>query len=350
MMKILIYGAYGYLGQRISQAAKQRNLDLILAGRSESKIAPLAKRLNTEYRIFDLEGEINSEVIFQGVACVLNCAGPFSNTASILAQLCINSNVHYLDITGEIPVFQALNSLDQAAKDARVMLLPGIGFDVAPTDCLALYLKNKLPNAKKLELGFKINGPSRMPPGTVNTLIDLAPLGNLVRIEGQLVRPPFGAKYRDIDFGHGPERAMRINWGDVFTAYYSTGIPSIEDYVSLSLPLHVQMLALEYFRPLLHIRFVREIMKRILPSGSTQAQLEATSTQVWGRVEDGSGQSAAARLNGPDAGVVWTTEIVLAALKRIEKGEIVPGYQTPATAFGPDFVFDVAGVSREDVH
>ena len=166
-----------------------------------------------------------------------------------MADACLRTGVHYLDLTGEIPVFEALAARDAEARARRVMLLPAVGFDVVPTDCLAVHLLRRLPSATRLELGFQSVGPAGLPPGTQRTMIELLPFGDRVRRGGQLVVPERGEKLRRIDFGQGPVEAARFTWGDVFTAYHSTGIPDIEVYVALPPAMRRQMAMVRALRP-----------------------------------------------------------------------------------------------------
>src|SRR3712207_3296995 len=145
-----------------------------------------------------------------------------------MAEACLSAGVHYLDITGEIGVFEALAARDAQARAAGVMLMPGVGFDVVPTDCLAAHLKRRLPSATRLALGFEAAG--RLSRGTARTVIENLGAGGLVRQGGELKRVPAAWRTRVIDFGAGPRTAMTIPWGGVVTAYHSTGIPTIEVY------------------------------------------------------------------------------------------------------------------------
>jgi short subunit dehydrogenase-like uncharacterized protein len=257
--------------------------------------------------------------------------------------------VHYLDLTGEIPVFEAVAARDAEAKKRRVMLLPAVGFDVVPTDCLAVHLRRRLPAATRLALAFQSVGPAGLPPGTQRTAIELLPFGDRVRRGGELVVPERGEKLRRVDFGAGPVDAVRFTWGDVFTAYHSTGIPDIEVYVALPPAMRGQLALMRTLRPLFSLGPVRALMKRAVQPGPSEAARAKTVTHVWGEVSDAKGRSAAARLHGPEAGLVWTTRAALAAVKRVLGGDAPPGYQTPGKAFGPDFVLEGEGVTREDV-
>jgi short subunit dehydrogenase-like uncharacterized protein len=229
------------------------------------------------------------------------------------------------------------------------MLLPGVGFDVVPTDCLALFLKARLPSATHLTLAFKSDGPAGLPPGTQRTAIELLPYGNRVRRDGQLTRPEHAYKTRQIDFGQGPVEATRLTWGDVFTAYYSTGIPNIEDYTVLSRATGYQLAALSYLRPVFKLPLLRSLLKRGVRSGPSADERARTVTHVWGEVKDGQGRSVRARLHGPEAGVVWTARAALGAVRQVLAGNAKAGFQTPALAFGADFVLEAEGVTREEL-
>jgi short subunit dehydrogenase-like uncharacterized protein len=270
-------------------------------------------------------------------------------TARSVAESCLRTGAHYLDIAGEIPVYEALLACDAEAKTRGVMLLPGVGFDVVPTDCLAAHLKRRLPTATRLTLAFSTRGPAGLPPGTQRTMIELAHHGVLVRRNGRLQPPESRSKSLDIDFGDGPRQATLLSWGDVFEAYRSTGIPNIEVYATLPPAMRAQLLAVSYLRPLFASAFVKRMLKSTVRRGPTPEETSATRAHVWGRVEDDAGGSATARLHGPEAAVVWTAEAALAAVRRVLDGSALPGYQTPAQAFGAEFVFDVPGVTREDV-
>lgn len=348
-MNFLIYGAYGYVGEAAARLAVAQGLQPILAGRSAARLEALAGELGLPLRPCALDDAVALDKVLRDVAVVLHAAGPYKFTSKPMADACLRNGVHYLDLTGEIPVFEALAARDAEAKARGVMLLPAVGFDVVPTDCLAVHLLRRLPSATQLELGFQSIGPAGLPPGTQRTIIELLPFGDRVRRGGELVVPERGEKLRRIDFGQGPVEAVRFTWGDVFTAFHSTGIRDIEVYAALPPALRRQMAMTRALRPLLSLAPMRALLQRgVQPGPSAQARAK-TVTHVWGRVGDVAGRSAESRLHGPEAGLVWTTRTALAAVKRVLAGTAPPGFQTPAKAFGPDFVLDCEGVVREDV-
>ena len=346
----LLYGSTGFVGGAIAHLAVQNGLRPIIAGRDAAKIEAQATELGIEHRVFSLDDSTAMDKVLKEVTVVLHCAGPYIYTSKPMVDGCLRTGTHYLDITGEIPVYEALAALDTESKSRGAMLLPGVGFDVVPTDCLALHLKQRLRSATRITLAFHSEGPARLPPGTANTMIEMIPFGNKVRRNGRLETPPRGAKTRMIDFGRGPVQATMLTWGDIFMAYYSTGIPNIEDYAVLPAEMRRQMPLIDYMRPLFKLTVVRNFFKRRLKAGSTADERARTRTSVWGEVEDAQGRKAVSRLHGPEAGVIWTARAALAAVQKVLAGNASPGLQTPALAYGADFVLECEGVTREDLN
>ena len=309
----------------------------------------MASELGLETRVFDLLDPHKIEQGLKGVPAVLHCAGPYLYTFRPMVEACLQTGTHYLDLTGEIPVYEAIASRDAEARSRGVMLMPGVGFDVVPTDCLALHLKQRLPSATRLALAFQSEGPAGLPPGTQKTAIEMARFGDRVRRNRRLEIPEPGMKTRPVDFGKGPVQATRLTWGDVFTAFYSTGIPNIEDYAALPPAAFKQMALLGRMRPLLKLGLVRNLLKRMVSPGPTPAQRALSSIHIWGEVEDEQGRKAVARLHGPEAGVIFTARAALAAVRKVLDGNVHPGFQTPALAYGADFVLECEGVTREDI-
>ena len=345
----LLYGATGYVGQVTARLALDYGLQPILAGRDGIKLAHQGAELGVDYRVASLDDPKALDNALKDVSVVLHCAGPYLHTSKPMVEACLHAGVHYLDLTGEIPVYEAIANRDIEARERRIMLLPGVGFDVVPTDCLAAHLKQRLPSATHLTLAFQTEGPAGLPPGTQRTSIELIPYGNRVRRNGRLEIPDQVQKTRMIDFGKGSMNAVRLTWGDVYTAWYSTGIPNIEVYAVLPKAARNLLAAFVYLRPVLKFAWVRSFLKHFIqPGPSVESRLQ-TSTHVWGEVVDDQGHVAAARLHGPEAGVIWTTRAALAVVKQVLAGNAPPGFQTPAKAYGPNFVLESEGVTREDL-
>lgn len=348
MARFLIYGANGYTGNLITREAIARGHRPLLAGRNADSLAPLARELGLEHRVFNLDHAEAVDAGLTGVAAVLHCAGPFAHTFRPMADACLRGGCHYLDITGEAAVFESLAQDDAQARAAGIMLMPGVGFDVVPSDCLAAHLKRRLPSATRLALGFQTFGrPSR---GTATTIIENLGGAGLIRRGGVLSPVPPAWKTRVIDFGAGPVPAITIPWGDLVTAWHSTGIPDIEVYMAATWGMRVAARLSRFVGGLLRSGPVQRFLRRKVragPPGPTEEERQRGQSLLWGEVVDAAGRKAVSRLSGPEA-YTLTARAALAVVERVLAGDAPAGFQTPARAYGPDFVLGLEGVRRED--
>ncbi|MEQ1921381.1 MAG: saccharopine dehydrogenase NADP-binding domain-containing protein [Pyrinomonadaceae bacterium] len=344
----LIYGANGYTGELITRMAAERGLKPILAGRNAIAVEELAKKHHLEYRVFSLEETDRVDAALQEVDMVLHCAGPFSITSMPMVKACLRNKKHYTDITGEISVFETCASFDQKAQDAGVMVMPGVGFDVVPSDCLARHLKDRLPTATHLSLAFY--GMGRISHGTQATMTMNVGKGGAIRRDGKITGVPSAWKTREIDFGEGVVKTgVTIPWGDVATAYYSTGIPNIEVFTIVP-PSNLKMMkAARYIGWLLATGpFQNYLQKKIPAGGPSDIEREKGRTLLWGEASDSNGNRVESRLQGPE-GYTLTAIAALNIAEKILAGNVTPGYQTPAKAYGADLVLEIDAVSRQDV-
>lgn len=344
----LLYGANGYTGELIAREAAAQGMKPILAGRSEEKIRPLAEELGLEFRVFGLEKPEAIDAGLRGVGLALHAAGPFFRTARPMMEGCLRNRIHYLDITGEIAVFEMAAALDARAREAGIMLMPGAGFDVAPTDCLALYLKEQLPDATHLQLAFTTLG-SRLSQGTATTMAENLGEGGAVRKDGKIRKVPLGHKTMMAPFTDEKSLfVMAIPWGDVSTAFYSTGIPNIETYTSVHPRTYRYVKWQRYFNWLLRTPFVRNFAKRRIrrgPAGPTASQREKANSYIWGRVSNDKGESRTARLRTPEGYTLTALSSLIIARKALQ-GNAPAGFQTPARAYGKDLVMEIPLVTR----
>ena len=345
---ILIYGATGYTGKLLAKTAVDRRARPILAGRDLNKVKTVAKPLGLEARAFDLRDRARVDATIKGVSAVLNVAGPFSATSRPVADACLRNRVHYLDITGEIEVFEALAARDAEAKARGIMLLPGVGFDVVPSDCLAAHLKRRLPDANDLKLYLSFGG--NVSRGTAKTMIEAIAVGTRLRRNGRIVSPD-RAEVGSCDFGKGKRQTVQVSWGDVATAFHSTGIPNIEVQFAAS-PATVAVAGARWFvKSFLGLDFVQTLLKLqtcMMPEGPSEAARRAGRAVLVGEARNKRGETARSRLRTPE-GYSLTAATAFDAARRVAAGEVKPGFQTPSLAFGADYVLDFDGVTREDL-
>lgn len=227
------------------------------------------------------------------------------------------------------------------------MVMPGTGFDVVPTDCLALFLKQRLPSATHLKLAFATMGGG-LSHGTATTMVSRLGEAGAERKNGKIVPVPLGAKGMWVDFGPKRLFVMQIPWGDVSTAHFTTGIPNIQTFTGIK-PSVYRILKLQpLFNWLLRTSFVRNYAKNKIskrPAGPSDEQRSKAKALVCGEATDASGAKAIAHLSGPD-GYTLTMLASLLIIQKILAGDLKTGYQTPASAYGADLVLEVPGVER----
>jgi short subunit dehydrogenase-like uncharacterized protein len=339
----LIYGANGFTGALVAERARDRGLRPILAGRTREAIDALGARLGLPVRVFDLA---SPEAVAEGlrdVRLVLHCAGPYSKTSRPMVDACLRAGAHYLDITGESAVLEAVLARDAEARAAGAVLLPAVGFDVVPTDCMAARLHAELSDATSLELGF--SGGMRPSPGTAKTAVEGLHVGALVRRDGRIVALP-APRTRDLPFPGGSRFGMSIPWGDLVTAFHSTGIPNITVYTSMSRRVARMAPMLRFCAPLLRmpatVRFLQKRVER-RASGPTEEDRQKKRTSIWGRVENAAGAAVEGHLESPEVYELTVVAALESAL-RVLRGDVPAGATTPSRAFGAEYVTTLPGV------
>jgi len=350
MTNFLLYGSYGYTGRLIVELAIQQGFRPILAGRDEKRLRAQAEKYQLDYRAFALDNTAKLDSALRETDAVLHCAGPFVHTFRQMAEACLRTKRHYVDISGEIPGFEAIAAMDAQARDAGIMMLPGGGFDVVPTDCLAAHLKQRLPDATRLRIFLRGVGAG-VSRGTAKSAIENMHRQGMIRKDGKLIQVPPVWKALMQDFGRGPVRVISVGWGDVSTAYYSTGIPNVETYMSLPQAMVNLMYDMRTIGPLLYNRVAKTILKAIMnlyPPGPSESRREKAFATMIGEVTNDAGQTAVSKLRTRE-GYTFTAQVTVEIMKRILNGDFKTGFQTPSLAYGADFVLQFDGVEREDI-
>jgi short subunit dehydrogenase-like uncharacterized protein len=343
-MSWMIYGANGYTGRLVAAESVRRGMRPVLGGRNEAAIVQLAEELGLEFRIFSLQEPDEVIQAIDGLKLVLHCAGPFSISSQPMISACLAQGVHYLDITGEITVFANAHQQDELARRADVVLLPGAGFDVVPSDCLAASLVNALPAATKLQLAFEAaGGPS---PGTAKTSIEGLGNGGWVRRDGKLKKVPLAWKTRTIPFAHAERTGVTIPWGDVYTAFVSTGVPDIEVYMSVPPATIANLRRMKWFQGLLGLGPVQSLLKKRIEkriSGPSQEAREDSYSQLWGEAESADGRTVSATMTAPN-GYDLTVTASMGIVEFLLQNDVEGGFYTPSLLMGADYAASLPGV------
>lgn len=351
----MLYGANGFTGRLILQTALLRGHRPVVAGRHPQKVLELAQSHGLEARVFDLEHAQETRRALSGMRAVLLAAGPFSKTSAPVLDACLSERCHYFDITGEIQVMEDIYRRDSTIAQAGVIAIPGVGFDVVPSDCVAARLKALVPEAHTLRIVLDPHG-GRLSPGTLKTLVEAVRDGGRSRIDGQLVAEAIGAHHLVIPrTGGGYRRAFSVPWGDLASAYRTTGIPNIQTYLVDPVPTGiVGRLArgLGPFRPLLKlpgsVPLAQEVIKRTI-KGPSAAVRERGTVTIYGEIEGGGGAQKVALAMTTCDGYSYTADAAVRAVEEVFARGTKPGAYTPTAAFGTDFALQVAGTTLTEI-
>ena len=347
-MKFLIYGATGYTGKLIAERAKQLNLNPILSGRNPEKLKQVAEPLGFEFQSVELTENEKLLKLLEKVELVLHCAGPFSSTSKPMVDACLKTKTHYLDITGEISIFERNRSLDKAAKEAKILIMSGVGFDVVPTDCLSLHMKKRIPDAEHLNLS--IGGLSQISSGTAKTAIENITKSFLVRKDGkitQLKNPLYGKA----DFGKGEVETVSVSWGDVATAFYTTGIPNISVFFQLTNQTKKIIKMNSFVKWILSLSPIENKLKSQIEKkfkGPDKEVRENAKGIIFAEVSNSSGKKMSSKLITPE-GYKLTSITALEIVKKISNGDVKLGYFTPAMLYGTELITNIEDVTLTDI-
>lgn len=339
---IMLYGATGYTGKLIIEALLERKIKPILAGRNASALRILGEKYCLPTSCFDLFHLQEMRDALSHCKVLIHAAGPFIHTYQNMLEACIATGTNYLDITGEYQVFEGCAAKNKEAVEANIMVMPGVGFDVVPSDCLANNLKARMPDAYKLSLAFAAlkGGFSR---GTAKTMIENLGDGGMIRSNGKLTKVKAAYEVQEIDFGPFKSPAATIAWGDISTAYFSTKIPNIKVLMAATPALIKQMKRSNYLNWFFKLSLVKSFLKKQIDKrkpGPDEKQREEGRSFFWGCVENAKGEKIELRLQTPEGYKLTALTTALIA-EKVMNNQLVVGYQTPASAYGKDLILEI---------
>ena len=340
----LIYGATGDTGRLIIEEAVRRGHKPILAGRSEDKLRAVAEPLGLQWTAFGLDNPPALHKAAQDTSLILNVAGPFSNTSAPIVRACLEAGVSYLDVANEVEVFEALYAQDETARQRGVALIPGVGFGVTTSDCLAMYVANQVPGAQELEVAISLYNAHESPSAMLTRTRAMAS-GGRARRAGQLEHVALGAGGRRMPFPDGEHTILPVPLADVVSSYRSTGIPNVTAYMTFAVNPFIARTALPVTQKLAAIPAVQQMLVRSHHSPArTEMPTAPQHSYVWAHASDKKGNTAEAWLETGE-GYAYSAAAAVRAVEQVLQHRQV-GALTPAQAFGPDFPLAIPGVRR----
>lgn len=337
----IIYGANGHSGSLIARHAVKLGLKPILAGRDSSKIRILANELKLDFCVIDLNNRDKLINLIKDYPVILNAAGPFYYTAQPIIDACLQSQTHYLDLSGEYYTFESLAKRNQEFLDRQIMVLPGIGLDVLPSDCLAVNLAKEIKNPHKLTIAIFSNGS--LSKGTLKSGFQVLASGLVSRKNNVLTEISHQDKI--IFFDKEGIHCSPATLADVVTAYYSTGIENIETYFAQTKKSGLIKWLMQFFPNFFKSKIINTCSQFII-NQFTAPPLEKNQhekyCEIYMMIENQTGDKVSAKLKTIE-GYLFTAFSSINIIQKVLDGNYKTGFQTPATAYGPDLVFEIPG-------
>jgi short subunit dehydrogenase-like uncharacterized protein len=345
---LLVYGAYGFTGRLLLEQLALRRIPFIVAGRDARRVEEVSALHGARSRVFALDDDDGADTALKGVGVLLNAAGPFVKTIAPCLRACLRNRVHYLDVSGEVGPMEHAAALGEEARSRKVMILPGVGFDVVPSDSLAVHLARRLPGATELTLS--VSGSNLLSRGSAKAFAEHAGVPVCVRKQGVLEPLLLRAQMRFVDFGTDVRPTIAVSWGDLVTAFHSTGIPDIEVYFEATAARWLGIGGNQLFGWMTQAPWARAWFRSfagLVPEGPSVQERGSEKAVVVGEVR-ARGRRVRARIVTPEA-YTFTGIAGAAIVERVLGGAAVPGFQTPASLLGPDFVLSLPGVERQEL-
>lgn len=340
----LLYGANGFTGRKILERAVLRGHRPTIAGRSAEKIASLGAHHAVDHLAFDLTSPTILDRHVQSFDLVVNIAGPFVATADPMLESCLRCGTDYIDIGGELSVFESIFARERQVIDAGIRVIPGCGFDVVPTDSLARSLAESMPDAVSLEIA--VSSDTALSPGTLKAGTGSIARGGYEREDGVLHTVRFGRRGPNIRFHNGERRTIEGPFADLVTAWHTTGIPTIHTYFALPPGAG----AVTAIAPLVETIFSITPLRRLINAGidlaftSKDGKKVDGDASIWSRVRNRNGKEIEGWMFTPEP-YRYTADVLIQIIERFS-GRLAPGVHTPAGAFGPDIALTVDGTHR----
>jgi short subunit dehydrogenase-like uncharacterized protein len=347
--RLLVYGATGFTGKLIARSARDQGVPTVLSGRNPEKLRAVSSEVDLDFRVAQLHEPESLDRSLEHVGVVVNTAAPFSLSAPLLIEACLRNGVHYLDVTGEVPVIDKASTYGAEAQQKGIMVMPAVGFDVVPSDCLAAHVLSRSRSPRRLSIG--ISGLELLTRGSARTIIDQIGAPVWIRREGRLLQVQAGSLEHSFDYGDGPRTSTAVSWADVASAYFTTAVPDITVYFEATPAIRAHDALLKLYGWAIPLTPWRELLKattRWMPEGPTASQRAKHHAVIVAEMEDADGTVVRARMRTPEA--YSTTAFTASTIaKRALGGDVELGFQTPARVYGADFPLSLPGVWREDL-
>ena len=136
---VTVFGAYGHTGRFVVRELLKRGFTPVLSGRDAAKLKEAGNaHPGLELRAASVDDPASLDRALSDAVAVINCAGPFIDTAGPVIDAALRASIHYLDVAAEqAAVLAVFERFASAARDAGVVVIPAMGFYGGLGDLLA---------------------------------------------------------------------------------------------------------------------------------------------------------------------------------------------------------------------
>jgi short subunit dehydrogenase-like uncharacterized protein len=341
---VVLYGATGYAGRLAAEELGRRGIDHVLSGRDPAKLQPLGERLGAPTRAAALDDDPALRDLLEGATVVINCAGPFTVAGDALIRAAIATKTHYVDSTGEQAFIRMVFDRHAGASEhAGVALVPALGFDYAPGDCLAGLAARGLEPLEELVIAYAVEGFG-MSRGTLKSGLEIFRDGGVL-YEDERWRPaPSGIFKASFEFPEpiGRQPMARFASGEVITVPHHTRTRKVTSLATTSTYAPAPLAPVfPYVQPVMALTMrtpLRGLIARatgLLPEGPKEEARRAARFTIVADARSAGGATRRGVLRGQD--IYGLTAVTLAHGAQLisAPGFDKAGALAPAAAFDP---------------
>lgn len=227
---IAVYGAGGHTGRFVVDELQRRGLPVVAVGRDAARLPA-----GVPARVATIDDAQSLARAFAGCAVVINCAGPFLDTAEPVTSAAIQAGAGYLDVTAEqASAMQVFERFDAPARTAGVAVIPAAGFYGGLADLLATALLGPGGEAEALTIAVALDRwwptEGTRKTGARNQVPRMIVDGH------RLVAMPLPAATSTWQFGapHGGQAMVELPFSEVITISRHLRLQSLRSHLTQS--------------------------------------------------------------------------------------------------------------------
>lgn len=231
---IAVFGACGHTAAFVLGELRRRGREPLLVGRDAARLHSAAQaHPGAQTRVASAADPASLDRALSGAAAVVNCAGPFADTALPVVDAALRAGIPYLDVAAEQAVtVETFQRRAQRARDAGVVVAPSMAFYGGLGDLLASVAMGDWPDADDITIAIALDS-WRPTPGTRETVRRNAGR-HLVFTGGRLtppVGPPKTGKWR-FPAPLGVQEVTELSTADQVTISRHLRVPEIRVHIN----------------------------------------------------------------------------------------------------------------------